>query len=382
MPYYYAPCALGIESILAAEVRAAGGNSIREERGGVSFAGKPRVAMTLCLWSRVASRVLEELAHRRCRSADELYDLVRTVNWSKMIGPDQTLAVRATLRTPHFNHSTFAAQRVKDGVVDHVRDATGQRPSVDLEDPDLPLKLVIRGEHATLARDLAGLSLHKRGYRPIQVKSPINEALAAGLILLTGWDGKQALCDPMCGSGTFLIEAAHIAADRAPGLRREFAFQRWPDFDRRTWKKLLSDADQRWLDGKKQVGPLIGNDRHEGALEIARKSAILAEVDHLITFNCADVDAFEPETTPEVVVCNPPFGVRIGEGDDLVQSWSSLATFFKRQCPGASAWVLSGDPELSKALRLKTNRRIPVHNGSIECRWLRYDIRSVLDELF
>lgn len=372
---YYAPCGLGLEDLLADEVRTLGGAIDAVERGGVTFHGDRQLGYAVCLWSRVATRVQEELVRGRGRTPDDLYALARQVGWADLVRADGTLAVFASVRGDDLRHSRFAALRVKDAVVDAMRRDTGRRPSVDTEDPDLPLKVVARDGEAVLYRDLAGDSLHRRGWRPEQVKSPLNEALAAGLLLLTGWDRTSALCDPMCGSGTLVIEAAHLAADRAPGLRRPFAFERWPDLDASAWTALRLDAEARWKAGRRKLPVLLANDRHAGALRIAREAAARAEVADAIRWSNVDIAGYAPEPVPAVVVVNPPYGKRIGEGSDLRHSWEALGRFLKDRCPGAEAWVLSGSPELTTDLRLKTSRRIPVRNGPLDCRWLRYDIR-------
>ena len=207
--WYFAPCTPGLEPILEAEVREAGGSRIRQDRGVVTFQGERPVGYRLALWSRVAIRVLEELARERISGPDDLYTMAGRLPWQKFLAPGHTLAVFSSVTGRHVRHSRYAALRVKDAVVDQLREQTGARPDVDREDPDLPLKIVVRDKVATLARDLAGESLHRRGWRPIQVRSPVNEALAAGLVQLTGWDRRSALADPTCGSGTPLIEAAH-----------------------------------------------------------------------------------------------------------------------------------------------------------------------------
>ncbi len=376
MPFYYATCTRGLESTLEAEIRALGGQSIRAKRGGVAFSGKRRLGYAACLWSRTATRVLEEITRGHARTPDDLYRLTQRVDWGPLLTPRQSLAVHTSLNSPRFNHSRFVSQRVKDAIVDQFRDRTGQRPDVDLRDPDLPLKAVIQNERVTLSRDLAGTSLHKRGWRPVQVKSPLNEAIAAGLLQLSGWTSGTPLCDPLCGSGTFLIEAAHIAGDRAPGLRRTFAFERWTDLDQRCWAELKQDAERRWREGRARIGPLSGNDRHGGALQIARDSAARAEVADLITFHEGDIGDYVPPQRPAFVVSNPPFGVRLGEGEDLENSWYRLGVFLKERCPGSQAWILSGDPALSRKLHMKTGGRHPVMNGPLDCRWLKYDIRD------
>ncbi len=376
LSWYFAPCSPGLEGLLADEVRTAGGSRIREDRGGVSFQGERRVGYHLALWSRVAVRVLEELARARIQQPDDLYPMAQRLRWSKYLAPGQTLTVFSAVTGRHVRHSHYAALRIKDAVVDQLRDETGARPDVDRDDPDLPLKIVVRDRVATLSRDLAGDSLHRRGWRPVQVRSPVNEALGAGLVQLTGWDRRSALADPMCGSGTLVIEAAHLAGDRAPGLRRRFALERWPDFDEALWGSLLQEAEARWAAGKAQLPPLLGHDHHEGALAIARDSAVRAEVEDAITWSCGDVLDFAPPPTATFVV-NPPYGIRLGEGDDLEESWRRLGEFLRAQGPG-HAWVLSGDPALTPLLQMRASRRIPVVNGGLDCRWLNYPLRGPL----
>lgn len=339
----------------------------------MTFQGEQRAGYHLALWSRVAVRVLEELARARISTADDLYEVASRVRWSRLVAPGQTIAVFSAVSGRHVRHSQYAALRVKDAVVDQLRDERGARPDVDRDDPDVPLKIVVRDRVATLARDLAGESLHRRGWRPVQVKSPVNEALAAGLLQLTGWDRRSPLADPMCGSGTFLVEAAHLAGDRAPGLRRAFALQRWPDFDGRMWDELLAEAEARWEAGRAQIPSLQGNDHHAGAIEIARDSAARAEVAEHVRFQVGDVRAFRPDPRPAVIVVNPPYGVRL-ESDDLPETWRTLGAWFKDLGAGV-AWVLSGDRELTNAMRLKASERVPVINGGLDCRWSRYELR-------
>ncbi|MEN0062608.1 MAG: THUMP domain-containing protein [Myxococcota bacterium] len=375
MRWYYASCSLGFEDLLAAEVNEAGGTRVREDRGGVSFQGTLEVGYRLCLWSRVGIRVFEELARRRIQNADDIYRLAGTVDWQAVMGSDQTFAVFGDSSSRMVRNASFAALRVKDAVADQLRETTGTRPDVDRDDPDVALKLVVKGRVATIARDLAGTSLHRRGWRPIQVKSPLNEALAAGLLLRTGWDRQSPLCDPMCGSGTFLVEAAHLASDRAPGLERTFGFERWPDVDTALLETLRAEALRRWTAGRDAVPPLLGNDLHAGALTIARESAKRAGVDRYIQFENRPLTAFQPDPTPSVVVVNPPYGVRIGAEGDLPMTWRQLGNWLKDVGQG-EGWVLSGDPELTGNLRLKANQRYPVQNGGIDCRWLRYPLRK------
>lgn len=374
--WFFASCPRGLEGILRDEVASLGATTLREDPGGVSFQGPPELGPRVCLWSRVAGRVFEELQRGRINSADDLYKVARRVDWTRYIGPDDTLAVDARVSSPILRDSRYAALKVKDALVDTLRDATGRRPDVDTEDPLLRVRLTVKGKVATLSRDLAGSSLHKRGYRLVQHRSPLNEALAAGLLLLSDWDRKSPVCDPMCGSATFLIEAAFILGDRAPGLGRSFSFERWPDVDLAAWEKAKADAQRRWDEGKGSVPMLYGNDAHPAAIGLARKSAGRAEVHHLLDLSEADVADYRPAEAPSFVVTNPPYGERIGEGEDLMHAWSALGSWLKDHAPGATAWVLCGEPELTRGLRLKTSRRVPVKNGAIDCRWLRYELRG------
>lgn len=372
---YFASCTRGIEPAVAAELRDLGCDDLEERAGGVAFRGSREFAYRATLWLRSAIRVQQSLADATVHNADDLHAAVAALPWETWLSPDQTLAVFATVRdTPSLRHSGFVALRIKDGVVDRMRARCGRRPSVDTKHPDLPIKAVLRAGRLRLYRDLAGTSLHKRGWRPIQVKSPLNEATAAGLLLLSGWDRRAPLADPMCGSGTFLVEAAWMAMDRAPGLERAFAFEQWIDHDVALWDRLREEARQRV-----RAAPdvcLEGADHHEGALSLAARGAQAAGVADVVRFAQHDARDFCPTSTPEIVVTNPPYGQRLGRDEALVESWKSLGNFLHRHCAGATAWVLSGNPELTRFLGLRTSRRIPVMNGPIECRWLRYEIRA------
>ena len=368
---YDVPCTLGLEEVLEAEVAALGGEQVRRRRGGITCRGDRALGYRLCLWARSAIRVQEVLAEFPVDLEQDLYDGVAGLPWEQWITPEQTLAVDATVRDSVLTHSGYAAVRVKDAVCDRMRDLFDRRPSVDRDRPDLPLRLRLVKGRASLARDLAGDSLHKRGYRPVQVKSPLNEATAAGLLLLASYDGRGTLLDPMCGSATFLVEAAWIAMDRAPGLGRRFAFQRWPDFEPDTWDALNREALGR-VDFDTEAR-FVGLERHAGAVQLARKAVAAAEVDELVRIEQGDAERWRPDRTPEWIATNPPWGERLDEGAE--QSWDALARLL-RDCPGARAHVLSGNPALSGRLKLKADRRWAVRNGPIDCRWLRYAVHG------
>ena len=370
---YFAPCTLGLEGVVADELRALRADSVEERRGGVAFRGDRRLGYAANLWLRGAVRVQQQVLDFPARGKEALYAAVRDVEWERWLDVDGTLAIDASVRDSEITHSGFAGLTAKDAICDRFRARTGRRPNVDVEAPLLPVKLVLLRDRLRLYLNLSGESLHKRGWRPIQVKSPLNEAIAAGLLLASGWDRKSPLVDPMCGSGTFVIEAACLAADRAPGLLRRFAFERFPDFDARTWALLKEDATNRAQ--RSLPFAIAGADRHPGAIEIAKRSARAAQVEGLVSFSPQGLDDFVPPMAPPfTVVTNPPWGVRLGEGDDLRDSWDALGRFLHQRAQGCHAYVLSGDPELPRLLGLRASRKFPLMDGPIECRFLRYDV--------
>ncbi|GAB4138005.1 MAG: THUMP domain-containing protein [Planctomycetota bacterium] len=373
MATFFAACTLGLEQVLARELEALGADGVQPKRGGASFRGDLRAGMRACLWLRSAVRVQQELARGTVRDREDLYGLAASVDWRRLMTRLQTFAVDATVRNSFANDTRFPALVVKDAVADCFRRGGG-RPDVDRRKPDVPLKLVLRGTEALLYRDMSGAPLHKRGYREISHRSPLNEATAAGLLMLAEWDGRGALLDPLCGSGTFLIEAAWMARDRAPGLRRSFAFETWKDIDSRQWSPLRLDAERRAAAGAERALELEGNDRHPGATALARIAAREAGVPD-IAISTAPLCEFAPRRKPAMVATNPPYGERLDETDP-VPTWRDLGSFLRSHCRGASAFVLCGDPELSRHLGLRADRKDPVRNGPIDCRWLRYTIDS------
>lgn len=369
---FFAACTLGLEPAVAGELRAVGAAEVEERRGGVAFHGDRRLGYAANLWLRSATRVLETLARATADTVDDLYEAMRAVDVSRFCTPAQTLAVFAAARDSRLGDPHFLALKVKDALVDAQRARGGARSSVDVKDPDVPLKLVVHGAEVSLHRDWSGESLHKRGWRPIQVKSPLNEATAAGLILLSDWDRRSPVVDPMCGSGTFVIEAALLAAHRAPGLGRSFACERFPDHDRRVWKDVR-DAARAATVGTLPFR-LVGADHHAGALGLARQGAKAAGVGALVEFVQADVGRFVPPVPPAAVFVNPPWGERLNDAG-VTQAWHDLGTFLHDRCPGAVAWVLSGNAALTRHLRLKKSASRPVACGPIDARWLRYELR-------
>lgn len=362
---------MGLESALVGELERLGARKIKARKGGVVCQGDLVFGYRACLWLRSAVRVQEVLAEFEAKDEQSFYDSIRQLPWEQWMRSDQTMAVDASVRDSAVTHSGFAALKAKDAICDRMRDATGSRPDVDRKTPMLPVHLRWVKNQVTIARDLAGQSLHKRGWRQVQVKSPLNEALAAGLLLLAGYDGTGILLDPMCGSGTFLVEAAFIASDRAPGLDRRFAFTSWPDFEKTAWRELVGEALDRV---KSDVdAQFVGIDRHEGSLSIAARSIQEAEMGHLIRLGKGDVGEWRPRTIPDWIFTNPPWGERLTEGVD--ESWEALGGLL-HACAGARAHVLCGAPELTRHLGLKSDQKWPVRAGPVEAMMLRYPVHA------
>jgi putative N6-adenine-specific DNA methylase len=416
----FLPCAAGVEPLLAAEIRALlPARTVTEARGGVALEGEPIEVMTLNLESRLAQRVLVEIGTCAYRAEQELYDLALGIEWTAWVTPRHTLRVDTTVHRSPLRSVNFAALRVKDAVCDMLRDATGQRPSVDTRHPDLQLVLHLAEEQAVLYIDTSGESLFKRGWREDKGDAPLKETLAAAMLAAAGWQGTPetggALHDPCCGSGTIAIEAAQIACGIAPGLKRSFAFERLLPFAtpamRAEWQRLKSHAQSRI---HLAHVPVSGSDVSFRMVDFARRNAVRAGVAHVVTFNGGDaVERPAPSIAldlPGTLMLNPPYGERIdpkgAHGADPVEAatarerretgtreaghretgnreltsdfYARLAAHWKRAYAphpaGWTAYVLSPDMKLPGAMRLKASRRTPMWNGPIECRLFRFDL--------
>ncbi len=367
MARYFATCARGLEPVLAGELNDLGARDIEPGRGGATFHGDAAMLYRACLWLRTAVRVLRPIHEFDARSPDELYDSVRSINWSDWMTPDQTLAVDCNVRDSAITHSQYAARRVKDAICDQFRDRTGRRPSVDTEQPMIGLNLHVSKNHAILSLDSSWSSLHKRGYRPIQTIAPLNEALAAGLLLRANWDKSTPLVDPLCGSGTFCIEASWIALNRPPGLTRKwFAFQGWPDFDRPLWNAIRDDA--RRAVHKDLPAPIAGSDVRQDAVDLALQNARAAGVGNLLNIQRLEMrDARPPSDVPGVLVCNPPYGERIGEEEELIGLYARIGAAAKEHWSGWRLLVFTSNTMLAKKVGLKVVHKEPFFNGSLEC---------------
>jgi 23S rRNA (guanine2445-N2)-methyltransferase len=354
------------------ELRGLGARDVAAGRGGVHFAGTKRTLYLTNLWLRTAIRVLRPIAEFAAPSPEELYDAVRAIDWSRYLTPEHTLAVDCNVRDSQITHSHYAALRVKDAIVDQFMDRHGRRPSVDVDEPMVKLNLHVHADQAVLSLDSSGESLHKRGYRPIQTKAPLNEALAAGLVLLTGFRGDSPFVDPLCGSGTLCIEAAWIALDRPPGLtRRRFGFMGWLDFDVELWTTLRDEA-RRGVK-RKLPHPVLGSDLRRDAVDFARTNARAAGIGHLVRFDVHDVRGLQlPPGPPGILLCNPPYGERLGEEKDLRGLYQILGDMIRDRASGWKAFIFTGNPRLARHLGLTPTTRLHLYNGSIPCQLLAF----------
>jgi putative N6-adenine-specific DNA methylase len=373
VPKYFATCARRLEPLLAGELRDLGAGEVAEGRGGVHFQGDLAMLYRANLWLRTAVRVLWPILEASVASPEDLYVAVQTIDWSRYMTPEHTLAVDCNVRDSAITHSKYAALKVKDAICDQFVAHRGRRPSVDVDTPMIGLNLHIYQNHATLSLDSSGESLHKRGYRPIQTKAPLNEALAAGLILQTGWRCEVPLVDPLCGSGTMCIEAAWLALRRPPGLtRKRFGFMGWMDYDVEVWTALRDEA--RGQVRKSLDQPILGYDIRPDAVRFAQANARAAGIGHLLHFEVRDVRDFQPpQGPPGILICNPPYGERIGEEKELRGLYRAIGEVFRERCAGWTLYVFTGNAFLARQLGMKQLQQDDFFNGKISCRLLRFD---------
>lgn len=371
----------GFGDLLAAELVALGAIEVRERTLGVDFTGSVDVAYRACLESRVASRVFLEIARVRADSADALYGALRALPWSEHVDPDRTLACDFSGRHPAIHHTRFGAQRVKDAICDALREAHGHRPDIALERPAVRVHAHAHGAEVTVSIDLAGEGLHRRGYRERALEAPLRENVAAGLLLRAGWpalaaDGAELL-DPMCGSGTIVIEGALIAADRAPGLGREyFGFLGWKGHDAAAWSRVRAAAEARVRPHIGASPRLRGSDIDARAVHVARGNAARAGIAPWVDFVQAPLAEVRPVTSRGLLCVNPPYGVRLEDRERARDLHRELGSVLRAHFAGWRAAVITGAPDLGVEIGLRAQRTHAVWNGAIECRLLRFDLAA------
>ncbi len=374
---FVAKTLFGLEGILAEELKNLRATKIVVLHRAVGFSGDKKLMYEANLKLRTALRILKRVFSFSATNSQELYTKVQEVYWDRFFSAEDTIAVDSSVSSEHFPHSQFVSQRVKDAIVDQFREKTGKRPSVDLENPKFRINIYINKDSCTLSLDSSGASLHKRGYRLQMSEAPLSEVLAAGLILLSGWDGKSTLIDPMCGSGTILIEAALFASKIPPGIFREnFGFMNWKDFDPLVWEEILKTSRESI---SLFPGKIIGSDISANAIEAAKKNIINAEFDvnlkdgNYITLMKSAFDLLEKTEDAGLIIMNPPYGERIKQ-DDIISFYKMIGNTLKQKYEGYDAWVLSANLEALKFVGLHPSKKISLMNGQLECKFQKYGI--------
>jgi putative N6-adenine-specific DNA methylase len=360
----------GLEEILAKELTELGASNIEIGNRMVAFTGDKALMYKANFCLRTAIRILKPIKHFKANTADEVYDNIKSIAWENYLDNTKSFAVDAVVFSNEFRHSKFVAYKVKDAIVDYFRDQTGERPSVRINNPDVLLNIHIAEDRCTLSLDSSGESLHRRGYRQEAVEAPLNEVLAAGMILMTGWKGECNLIDPMCGSGTIPIEAALIARNIAPGVfRKEFAFEKWVDFDQDLFDSIYNDDSQEREFNHK----IYGYDNNPKANEIAIRNVKAAGLSKEIELKLQPFQQFEQPKEKSIIITNPPYGERIST-DDLLGLYKMIGERLKHAFAGNDAWILSYRDECFDQIGLKPSVKIELYNGALECQFRKYQL--------
>jgi putative N6-adenine-specific DNA methylase len=359
---------MGLEPVLAQELTQLGANNVQIGRRMVSFTGDKEMMYRANFQLHTAIRILKPIKHFKARSAEDVYNEVKTVDWSQYILKGKTFSVDSVVYSEEFRNARFVTYKVKDSIVDQFREKTGDRPNISVSNPDIRLHIHIAEDDATLCLDSSGESLHRRGYRQESVEAPLNEVLAAGMILLTGWRGETDFIDPMCGSGTLPIEAALIARNISPGVfRKEFAFEKWPDFDQDLFDRIYNDDSQE----REFTHHIYGYDVDMKAVNTAKLNVKAAGLSKDVTIEHQDFKDFTKPAEKSIIIMNPPYGERIST-PNLLGTYRMIGEKLKREFAGNTAWVLSYREECFEQIGLKPSLKIPLYNGSLECEFRKY----------
>ncbi|WP_340122133.1 bifunctional 23S rRNA (guanine(2069)-N(7))-methyltransferase RlmK/23S rRNA (guanine(2445)-N(2))-methyltransferase RlmL [Methylobacter svalbardensis] len=386
MPTYqlFATTPKAMETILTDELSALGITHIKATLAGVAFQGDLETAYRACLWSRTANRILLVLSSFEVKTQEDLYNGVQKIDWFEHINPEDSFAVSFSAKNSEaINNTHFGALKVKDAIVDQMRDKFQIRPSINTEQPSIRINVYLNGETAQLSLDLSGESLHRRGYRDVNIKAPMKENLAAAMLLRSGWPqiAKQqgSLIDPMCGSGTLLLEGAMIAADYAPGLLRDyFGFIGWKKHDAECWKKLRAEAEQRKKIGMEKLPVIVGFDQNRQTVNTALAHIANAGLQHKIHVERRDIEDAEPAESwkPGLLICNPPYGERLGDEQETAELYKKFGASLKAHFIGWKAAMIISNPELGFRLGIRSQKPITLFNGALECKLLRLDIEE------
>ena len=366
----------GLEEVLAGELIELGANNVQIERRAVSFTGDQRMLYSANFCLRTASRILVPIATFKAKKTDDIYEQVKQIDWAQYMTPRMSFAIDSTVYSDWFRHSQFVTYRVKDALVDWWMEHGGVRPNVQLTNPDLYLNVHIGGDVVTISLDSSGESLHKRGYRAANTQAPINEVLAAGMLLLAGWNGQSDFYDPMCGSGTLLIEAALIARNIAPGIyRKGFAFEKWANFDADLFEEVSSDDSRE----REFAHKIYGSDAGFYAMQTAIKNVESAGLQRDIVVKQIRIEELrlaDKDTDGALVMMNPPYGERLSKDKNVLQLYQAMGTALKHQFSGATAWIISSNEEALKCVGLRPAKRIHLLNGDLDCLFNQYVLFS------
>lgn len=356
----------GLEGVLADELKLIGATDIQQITRAVAFKGDNEVLYRANLWLRTALKVLVPIKKFAAFNDREFYNLCREIDWQKYMAVSDTFAIDCVASGPLFTHSKYLALKCKDAIADYFRDKRGRRPDVDVEYPDVRFNVHVYNMDVTISLDSTGIPMSKRGYKVRQTQAPLNEVMAAGILKLAGWDCKTDLVDPMCGSGTFPIEACMMAMNIAPGSFRHFAVEKWRDFDASIWTKLKKELRETKL--SEPPCKIFGFDKDPMALDISTMNAEKAGLQDIIEFDRKDF--FKPDTKSEglFLVMNPPYGERLEDQADMIEFYKNIGNTLKSSYQGSKAWVLSGNLEAIKKLGLHPSKKIKLFNGPIECK--------------
>lgn len=359
----------GLENVLAGELKALGAESVSVERRAVSFMGDQELMYKANFHLRTALKILKPIAEFEVPNRDDLYDQAKKIEWSKYLALGKSFALDSTVQSEMFVNTMYASLKVKDAIVDQFREATGKRPSVNPENPDVRINVYLMGNHCILSLDSSGESLHKRGYRVGQGDAPINEVLAAGMILLTGWHGEKDFIDPMCGSGTLLIEAALIAKGIPPGMyRKSFGFEQWPDFNEKLFSEICNGEYEKEINCN-----IIGSDISIKDIAIAKANVKSASLSKVISLQVEDVVNLEPSSATGIIVTNPPYGERM-KPQSIAELYTSIGNTLKNRFTGFEAWIISSSLDGLKSVGLKPAKKIDLFNGALACSYRCYEL--------
>ncbi len=359
----------GLENVLADEIRALGAESVSVERRAVTFTGDQELLYRANFQLRTAIKILKPIAEFEVNNRDELYDHAKNIPWTDYLALGKSFAIDSTVQSEMFVNSMFASLRVKDAIADQFRERTGKRPSVNADDPDIRINVYLMNNHCILSLDSSGESLHKRGYRIGQGEAPINEVLAAGMILLTGWHGEKDFFDPMCGSGTLLIEAAMIAKGIPPGMyRKSFGFEHWPDFNEELFAEIYNGDYEKEFTGK-----IMGSDISSKDIAIARANIKNASLTKVIELQVKDILDLDPPSEAGIIITNPPYGERM-KPQSIAELYTAIGNTLKNKFAGFEAWIISSSVDGLKSVGLKPAKKIELFNGALACSFRCFEL--------